>query len=213
MVRALDLATQNAVRNPNQIIPRNFVLIKAVDPDTDGIVYFGFTDYGEDVTLNIIDGRTGQTVNRAYYGDAGPLISMDSIPLQMNLEIPTAQVILSQINSHVQDMVRNHLIRGVEAQIHRAYLDPASMLPVAPPRCRILGLVNGAPIETPAYGGTGSVTLRVTSHTRELTRTNPAKRSHESQKLRDGDNFRRYSTVAADWEVFWGEENAKENKD
>lgn len=208
MVRILDVDTQAAIRDPGKIVIRNTVLIDAVDEG--GTTHrFGFTDFGENITINIIDGRTQSSVSRDFFGDSGPLISIDPVPLQMNIEIPTVQVILSQIHSAAQDMVRNYNIRNVQAQIHRMYLDPASMQPVAAPRCRFLGLINGAPIETPAYGGTGSITLRITSHTRELTRTNPQKRSHETQKLRDGDNFRKYSTVAGDWEFFWGEQNSK----
>lgn len=212
MVKTLDVATQTAIRDPSRIIIRNFVLIDAKSLSSGSVVRFGFTDYGEDVNLNIIDGRTLLSVNRTFYGDEAPLLSIDPIPLQMNLEIPTSQVVLSQIDARVLDMVHNHLIRGVQAQIHRAYLDPDSMQPVAPPRCRLLGIVNGAPIETPSTDSAGSVTLRVTSHTRELTRTNSAKRSHESQKNRSGDNFRKYSSTAAQWEIFWGEKNAKEEK-
>jgi len=211
MVRVLDVDTQTAIRDPGKIIIRNTVLVDAIDPGGD-VVRFGFTDFGEDITVNIIDGRTQTEVSRTFYGDSGPLISIDPVPLQMNIDIPTVQVILSQIHSQAQAMVRSNNIRNVQAQIHRMYLDPESMQPVAPPRCRFLGIVNGAPIETPAYNGGGSITLRITSHTRELTRTNPAKRSHETQKLRT-DNFRRYSTVAGDWEIFWGEKSAKTTSD
>jgi hypothetical protein len=45
--------------------------------------------------------------------------------------------------------------------------------------------------------------------TRELTRTNPAKRSDETQRLRSGDRFRRYSGTAYQWPIWWGEAKAK----
>lgn len=204
-MRTLDVDTQTAIRNKNGIAIRNFVLIDAKDDDND-LIRFGFTDYGEDVTLNIVDGRTQSVVSRSYYGDYGPLIGIDPIPLKIGLEIPTIQIGLSQLHVHVQDMVRNHTIRNVQIQVHRAYLSLDSMLPVANPRCRFLGLVNGAPIETPEAGSEGSVTIRAVSHTRELTRTNPAKRSDETQKLRSNDRFRRYGSVAGEWDIFWGEE-------
>lgn len=209
-MRTLDVDTQTAIRNRNAIAIRNLVLIDAKDDDND-LVRFGFTDYGENITINIIDGRTQQIVSRDYFGDYGPLLGIDPIPLRIGLEIPTIQIGLSQLHNEVQDMVRNHIIRNVQIQVHRIYLDPASMQPVANPRCRFLGLVNGAPIDTPAAGGDGSVTIRAVSHTRELTRTNPAKRSDESQKLRDGDRFRQYGSVAGEWEIFWGEEKEKES--
>lgn len=204
-MRSLDVATQTAIRDRSKIAIRNFVLVDAKDDDSD-LVRFGFTDYGENVTLNIVDGRTQAVVSRDYYGDDGPLISIDPIPLKIGLEIPTVQVILSNLHPQVQDMIRNHNIRNVQVQIHRAYLDLDSMLPVANPRCRLLGLVNGAPIDTGSMGGSGTATLECVSHTRELTRTNPAKRSDETQKLRAIDRFRKYGSVAGEWDIFWGEE-------
>lgn len=211
MVRALDGATQAAVRDRSKIIIRNLVLIDAKDSLGD-VHRFGFTDWGENITLNIVDGRTSSIVSRDYYGDAGPLISIDPIPLRMGIEIPTIQITLSQIHTAVQNMVRNYNIRNVQIQVHRAYLDPISREPVANPRCRLLGMVNGAPISTPASGDAGGVVIKAVSHTRELTRTNPSKRSDETQRLRGGDRFRRYGGVAGQWEIFWGEDKAKEEK-
>jgi hypothetical protein len=181
------------------VIPRNFVLV------TKGEDSWGFTDYGEDVILNIVDGETGGTVSRSYYGDNAPIVSMDPMPLKIGLEVDTTEIVLGQLHPAVLDMVRGHDIRGAQVQVHRAYLSRVSMLPVAAPRIRRLGQVNGAPIETPAAGGFGSVTLQVVSHTRELTRINPAKRSDEQQRLRSDDRFRRYSGTAGKWEVWWGE--------
>lgn len=199
MVRVLDVDTQAAVRDRAAVISRNFVLV------TKGSDRWGFTDYGEDVTLNIVDGETGSTVSRAYFGDNAPIVSIDPMPLKIGLEVDTTEIVLGQLHPAVLDMVRGHDIRGAQVQVHRAYLSRVSMLPVAAPRIRRLGQVNGAPIETPAPGGFGSVTLQVVSHTRELTRTNPAKRSDEQQRLRDGDRFRRYSGTAGKWEIWWGE--------
>lgn len=209
MVRSLDSATQAAVRDRSRVIIRNFVLVTVRKLSDDSSVRFGFTDFGEDVTLNIVDGESGSTVSRDYYGDNGPILRMDPMPLKIGLEVDTTQVVLSQIDAHVQDMLKNHDCRNAQAQIHRAYLDPDSHLLVAAPRCRRLGQVNGAPVVTPAAGGEGSVTLKIVSHTRELTRTNPARRSDETQKLRSSDRFRRYSGTAGVWEIFWGEEKAK----
>lgn len=203
MVRALDVATQTAIRDRRVLIPRNFVLVTAKDFDDDSDVLWGFTDYGEDVVLNIVDGETLATVSRTFLGDARPILKMDPIPLKIGLEVDTTQVVLSQIHAGVQEMARGHNCRNVKVQIHRGYLDPASMLLVAAPRCRRLGQINGMPIETPAIGGVGGITLKVVSHTRELTKTNTAKRSDETQRLRDGDRFRRYTGKKFD--VWWGE--------
>lgn len=203
MVRPLDIATQTAIRDPNRIVVRNFVLFAK------GGDLWGFTDFGEDVSLNIVDGVTGATVNRVYFGDNGPIVSIDPVPMKIGLSVDTTNVVLNHLHPGVLDMVRGHDCRNAVVQIHRGYLDPNSMLPVAPPRIRRLGQVNGAPIQTPGPGGRGGVTIRVVSATRQLTRTNPAKRSDEQQRLRGGDRFRRYGGVTS-YDYWWGEKGGSD---
>jgi hypothetical protein len=198
MVRPLDVATQGAIRNRDRIVVRDFVLV------TKGEDTWGFTTFGEDVSLNILDGVTGEIVNRAYLGDNRPILDIDPIPMKIGIEVNTTNVVLNQLHPGVLDMVRGHDCRGAVMQIHRGHLDPASMLLVAAPRIRRLGLINGAPIETPAAGGRGSITIRMVSSTRELTRTNPARRSDEQQRLRLGDRFRRYGGITS-YDYWWGE--------
>ena len=202
MVRVLDVATQGAVRDRSRVIPRNFVLVW---PNAGEEEVFGFTDFGEDAILNIVNGETGATESYTFYGDNAPIQGMDPIPLKVGLEVNTVEVVLNHLHPVVQLMTRGHDIRNAKVQIHRGYLDPESMLLVAAPRCRLLGQVNTNPTSIPAVGGQGDTTLRIVSHTRELSRTNPAKRSDETQRLRDGDRFRRYSGTAGKWEIFWGE--------
>jgi len=173
---------------------------------------FGFTDFGEDVITNIVDGETLQTVSRNYYGDNAPIVKMDPIPMKIGLSVDTTQVVLNHLHPAVQLMTRGYDIRNARVQIHRGYLDPVSMLLASAPRCRRLGQVNTNPTRIPEVGGQGDTTLRIVSHTRELTKTNPAKRSDETQRLRDGDRFRRYSGTAGMWDIFWGEEKASQDK-
>lgn len=211
MVRVLDVATQGAVRNRSAVVPRNFMLIWAKPLAGGPEVVFGFTDIGEDVAVNIVNGETGAIENYTFYGDNAPIKNMDPIPLKMGLDVDTTQVVLNHLHPVVQLATRGHNIRNAKVQIHRGYLDPESMLLAANPRCRRLGQVNTNPSRTPSVGGEGETTLRVVSHTRELTRINTAKRSDETQRLRSGDRFRRYSGIAGKIEIFWGEEKASEN--
>lgn len=205
MVRALDAATQVAVRDRARgVIVRNFVGATVKD-GSGNLVFFGFTDFGEDVTLNVVDIETGSTVSRTFYGDNAPMQKLDPIPLKVGLEVDTTHVVLNQIHPIVQQMARGHDCRNAKVQIWRGYLDPATMLLVAAPRSRRIGQINGLPIVTPAAGGQGNVTLKVVSHTRELTRTNPAKKSDETYRLRDGDRFGQYAGTAGQWEIWWGE--------
>ncbi|HEV7345465.1 MAG TPA: hypothetical protein VGN60_07515 [Devosia sp.] len=204
MVRILDAATQGAVRDRSRIIPRDFIVCTVLTFDGDEVT-FGFTNFGDDVITNVIDGANGATVSHTFYGDNAPLTSMDPIPMHIGVEVDTTEVVLNHLHPVVEEMIRGHNCRNARVQIHRGYLDPASMLLVAAPRCRRLGQINGTPIVTPAVGGQGSVTLKIVSHTRELTRTNPVKSSDETYRLRDGDRINQYAGTAGQWPIFWGE--------
>lgn len=202
MVRTLDVASQGAIRDRARgVIPRNFVFV-AKGEDS-----WGFTDFGEDVVVNVVDGITGSVTSRTFAGDEAPIASLDPVPMKVGLDVATIQVVLNHLHPAVEDMIRGSDVRNAVVQIHRGYLDPDSMLLVANPRIRFLGQVNQAPIATGAAGSAGSATLRIVGTTRQLTRTNPAKRSDEQQRLRSGDRFRRYGGVTS-YDYWWGEQGS-----
>ncbi|MBN9333855.1 hypothetical protein [Devosia sp.] len=205
MVRALDVDTQNAIRDRRAVVPRNFVLVTAAKSDGSGTEVFGFTDFGEDISTNIIDGRTGAEVNHTFYGDNSPILGIDSIALKIGLEVVTTQVLLNPLHPAVELMARGHNLRNAPVQIHRGWLSPESFLLVAPPRCRRFGQVNGAPINTAATGGMSRLSLKVVSTTRELTKLNPAMRGHETQVRRGNDQARKYNGTAYLWQSYWGQ--------
>ena len=207
MVRVLDVATQGAIRNRNAIAPRNFVLVTAKDRGDGSAKLHGFWDDADTVTTNIVSGEDGSIVAHSFDGD-GAILSLDPIPMRIGLEVRTVQLVLSPLHAGVEALVRTDDPRFAKVEIYRGLLDPATMLLVSEPRIRFLGRVNGAPIDTAAAGGESKVTLQIVSHTRELTRTSPAKKSDEQQRLRSGDRFRRYTGVAGEWPIWWGEEKS-----
>ena len=203
MVRVLDAGTQGAIRDRSAIVPRNFIVITAKDRDSSDAVVHGFWDDADTVAVNVLD-EDGATVSRTFAGD-GAVLSLDPIPMRIGLEVRTVQLVLSALHADVLDLVRGDDPRGAKVEIYRGLLDPKSGVLLAVPRIRFLGKVNAAPVATAAAGGESSVTLAIVSHTRELTRTNPAKKSDAQQQLRSGDRFRRYTNVAGDWDIWWGE--------
>lgn len=207
MVRVLDIDTQAALRDRRGLVVRNFIVVTAKDRETGEPVVRGFWDDVETVVLNVVSGETGAEVSRTFVGD-GAVVSIDPIPMRIGLEVRTIQIVLSQVHDAVEQLIRGDDPRGAKVEIYRGFYDLGTQLLVAPPRIRFLGKVNEAPIETPAAGGEGSAVLRVVSHTRELTRTNPAKKSDEEQRKRSGDRFRRYTGVVKEWPIFWGEERS-----
>lgn len=209
MVRVLDVDTQAAIRDRTAIRPRNFIVITAKDRVTGDPSVRCFWDEAETVAVNVID-EVGDTVSHNFVGD-GAILNVDPIPMRIGLEVRTIQIVLSALHGEVQNLVRGDEPRGAKVEIYRGLLSKSSGLLVAAPRIRFLGKINEAPIDTAAVGGESTVTLRVVSHTRELTRTNPAKKSDAQQKRRSGDRFRRHSGKAAQWlaDVWWGEAKKK----
>lgn len=205
MVRALDTATQDAVRDRSRVVPRNFVLFTLVDGET--TTTYGFTNMGEDVSVNVVLNGAGDVANYTFYGDNAPIQEIDPIPLKVGLEVDTIQIKLNPLHPQVQAMARTDeaLLRSARLQIFRGYLDPDSMLLVANPRSRFLGQVNTAPEQVAAVGGQSIRTINARSHTHEMTRASNAKKGDETYKLRSGDRFGQYSGTAGKWELWWGE--------
>jgi hypothetical protein len=209
MVRPLDVDTQSAVRDRRGVLPVNFLVFTVKDLGDGSPVRIGFTDYGEDVVTNIIDAVTGLATSTSFFGDESPIAGMDPVPYKIGVEIDTTQLVLNSLHPAVVDMVRGHDCRNGQVQIHRGYLSLVSRLLVAPPRCRRLGQINGAPTTRPALGGQGNVTIKVVSASRELTRINPIKAGEAFYRKRSDDRWARYSGTAGEWPIFWGEIEAE----
>ncbi|PYE89573.1 hypothetical protein [Phyllobacterium leguminum] len=204
-MRSVDIATAAAYQSRRAHIPRYFVWIEAKNRSTGGLEMMGLWNGEDTVTVTVVDPGTGLPSTRVYHA-GGSLLNIDPIPAVSDLSVRTIQIGLSQINAAVQQAIRGYDVRLAKVQIHRGLLDLETRLLVGNPLSLWDGQVNGAPVDTPAVGEEGGIALSVVSHTRMLTRTNPAKRSDETQKLRGGDRARRYSGVAGEWAFWWGEE-------
>lgn len=162
--------------------------------------------YWSDVTaenLEIVNPRN-QAVETRRFDGAGNLISVGPIPLVSNLTIQTVNVGLSQIGD-ANRLIRTYDARQARVEIFRGYFEPNSLVQIAPATPRFLGFVDAIEFKTPPEGGSGSIDLTLASHTQELTRSNPAKRSDTYQRLRAGsDSFRQHVAVVGTWEQRWG---------
>lgn len=156
------------------------------------------------VTFTLIDGETGAEVTRDYTG-SGTLLSISAIPLTNDFTIQTVKLTLSGVSDAVALAVRQYEPRLAKVDIHRICLDLGSGSPIDSAPCHFFGRCNDLDITDPVKGNDATIEMDVTSYLREATRTNPAKRSDESQKLRSSDRFRRYSGTAYQAQIFWGE--------
>jgi hypothetical protein len=207
-MRSIDSTTVAYLQSREGIVPRDFLWITGHERDTGNPVSVGFwSDLGV-VSVSVISGETGTLVTRTYNG-SGSMISIDPIPLISDLSIRQVRINLSQINDDVLQIIRLYDARFGTVEIHRGFFDLNTRALIAPPLPHFIGTINNAPLHTPPAGEEGNVAITVVSHSRELTRTNPTKRSDESQKLRSGDRFRRHSDVVGQWEFWWGEDKGK----
>lgn len=206
----LDAPTIAAISSREGIIPSYYLWIEARNRTTGGIETMGLWNGWDAVDAQVLDPDTRLPVTRTYYA-GGSIVGWPAIPLETGLVDRNVRITLSQINDAVQLAVRGYDVKHAPVQLHVGFADPSTHLPVAPAVPLFIGKVNGAPITTPAAGGEGSIELVCVSETRELSRTNPLKRSDEMQKRRlvggTPDRFRKYTDVAGSWlqNIHWGE--------
>ncbi|MCM2472159.1 hypothetical protein HGO38_01540 [Rhizobium sp. CG5] len=186
------------------IVPRRLVYITAKDRETGDPVEVGIWTGDDDVNIPVLSGLTGTEETRTYYG--GLNLSVGEIPRVSDLTTQTVTIEMSQIAEITQLLVRGYDVRLAKVEIHDLLLDPRSRMPVAPAEIAFLGEVDGAPIDTPAAGSDGKITLNVVSDAISmLSRTNPAKSSYQGQKRRSDDRWGRYKGTVGNWELPWGQ--------
>lgn len=203
MSKTLDVATQAAIE-ADAVVPRDFLWITARNRTTGAAVSHGLWSDAGAFSGAVIDPVSGATITRQWEG-AGGLIEVQDVQMSLGLQVNTVQIVMSQIDTQAEEIVRGLDARRGRVEVYRGWLDPVSMLLVAPAICHFVGFVDAAPIVTPAEGGEGSITLTCASYTQELTRSNSAKRSDADQRLRDpGDAFFQHVATVGDWEINWG---------
>lgn len=210
----LDLGTLDAISSREGIAPAYFLWIEARNREDGSLETMGLWSGWDAVNVDVIDRDTRTAITRPYQA-GGSIVGWPSIPLETGIVPRTIRIRLSQINMAVQIAVRGYDPKHAPVQLHMGFMDIKTMLLVGPAEPIFVGRVNEAPISTPAAGGEGGIELSCVSDTRELTRTNPLKRSDEMQKRRlvggEPDRFRRYSDVAGGWlqNIHWGEVKGK----
>lgn len=202
-MRVIPVNTQ-ALLDANVLVSRDFMRITGRVRSTGAPITECFwSDIGP-VTAQVMDAETGLATSYDFTG-VGSLISVDAIPMVSNLTVQEIEITFSQLDGRINELIRLYDIRQAKVELYRGEFDPETMRMVEPAAPRFVGFVDGAPIETPAEGGEGSVSIRCVSSAQELTRSNPDTRSNESQQLRaPGDDFYRDVTTVADLVIFWG---------
>lgn len=191
------------------LVPRDFLWLTVKDRSTGAPFSYGLWTGLGPITVPVIDGTTGQTVNREYVG-SGPLIGIGAVPLTNDMTVQTLTVTSSAIADAVQTDLRTYDADQAPVEIHRGLFDPSSRNLVDAAICRFVGFVDKIEITTAKEGSDSQAVMTLVSHSRETTRMNPAVRSDADQKLRlSTDTGCKYTAVGGDWIVFWGQKAAK----
>lgn len=202
-MRPISTENQTALA-ARELVARDFLWIVAKNRDTGDPVNVGFWSDIESVTASVLDPDTLLPVIRTYYG-AGGLVSIDSIPSVSVVQVQDVKIVLSQLDEFVEQAVRLYDVKQARVEIHRGLFDPDTRNLISPAIVRFVGFVNQVEITTGQENSEGGVTITCVSHTQELTRANPATRSHEDQKTRSAtDDFFIDAAVTSEWNIQWG---------
>jgi hypothetical protein len=207
-MRVLDPAIITAL-SQRVLVLRYFYWITVVSRSDGSPTSFGYWSDSGTITASVVDGRSGSTESRDFYG-LGNGISPSDVPLTADVTIRNLTLTLPHLDSIVQSMVRTYDARNAPMQRYVGFFDPSTRELIAAPQADFVGYVDGAPIETPAENQEGSITLNCVSTTRELTRANAQVRSNDSQILRSAtDNFYDYTAVVGGWIINWGQNSTQ----
>lgn len=208
MTRSLSSANNTALQQ-RRLVARDFIWFVVRDRTTGAPVYDGYwSDVGR-LTAAVVDPDTGGTSTRTWIG-AASLISISDIALISSITVQTVTVRLSQVADRVNDLIRTYDCKQGRVEVYRGLFDPDTRALVDPATPRFVGFIDHIEVKTPKENDEGGVELTCTSHTQEMTRSNPDTRSDSSQRLRVAtDNFLQDVAVVGEWEHFWGRASGK----
>lgn len=148
---------------------------------------------------------------RSYFG-AGALIGVEPIRAGIGLEVRMLQLGLSPLTPEVTQLLRGYDARLAPVEVHRALLSLETGQLIAEPIRVFRGWVDEVRIRTGAVSGTGDAsgtgeaTVTLASAARSLTRALTLTRSDAEMRRRSSaDAFRRYTDIAGEVGVWWGE--------
>lgn len=200
------LSSLEAVRD-GSIIPVQFVWFQAKDRASGNPAELGLWTWDEDIQATVLSGTTGAPVSRTYYGAVN--LEVSEIPYVSDLTIQTVTVSMSQIADATQQLVRGYDLRLAKCEIHEMTYNPSTGQLSSDPELAFLGQVDSAPITTPKVGEDGSIDISVVSDAISmLSRVNPRKSSYEGQKRRSDDEWGKYSSTVATWDIPWGKKSS-----
>lgn len=193
-------ALQNAPETG--LAPVFFFHVRPRDRATGAVVEMSFWTGGYDLPL-VMPVPEGPNVARAHIGDVG--LKVGAITYGAGLKDRPVSVTMSQIADAAQAMLRGFDLRAAYCEIHVGLRHKGAL--ASDPVLMWVGMVDEAPLATPAVGGEGSITLSVRSEIMtQLQQTNPAKSSDAHQRRRAPDDaFGQYASTVSSRALKWYE--------
>lgn len=174
--------------------------------DGDSTVPFAFWTEHDTETITVTSPWTGSSTSYAFVG-GGTILEVGETPRTSDLSIRRKSVTFSAVHQAVLDMWTGYDMRLAQVAVFQAIFDPNTRA-FTDALLEFVGELNGAPKEVPSVGGEGGIRFDFVSDSRQLTRTNPAKRSDAHQRSRGGDTFHNDIGVAGSWIIPFGQESA-----
>lgn len=143
---------------------------------------------------------------RTYYG-AGGVLDVPEMVAETGLTVRMQTVALSAIAPEVALLIRGYEPRFARVEIHRAFFSTETNNLLAAPERVFKGVLDEVTVHMPEAGGEARVEAVLAPATRALTRVLGLKKSHQSQRLRDGgdDFFINIGTTGTGIRTPWGE--------
>lgn len=193
------LASLRASRDEG-IAPVYFFWCRAKNRTTGADETMGLWSGDEDIT-QAVQSPEGGLVSRPYLG--GCNLRVSDLVYVADLTDEPVTVSLSQIAPATQQLVRGYDVRMAYCEIHATSWAGGVLSSV--PQLQWIGVIDAAPITTPAAGSEGGISLTVRSELMaQLTAINPAKSSDSHQQRRQaGDAFSEYAGIMSSWKIQW----------
>lgn len=202
-MRILDASSAGYLSARSGIAARHMVHVVARNRETGAQEALGLWQGDDHLTIAI------NGVNRTYYG-AGALVGVEPIRAGIGLEVRMLQVVLAPMTPEVALLLRGYDARLAPAEVHRALLSLETGQLIAEPIRVFRGWVDEVKLRKGEVGGNGQATVSLASAARGLTRALTLTRSDvEMRRRRSDDGFRRYTDIAGEVGVWWGEKREK----
>ena len=196
-MRDFGSATLTALQTRTGLVARTSIWVSARNRATNAVETMGLWTGGDHENITI------GGVSRLYYG-AGSVVDLPQVTMQTGLGVRMHRLGLSPLTPEVMQLIRGYDVRFAPVEIHRALFSTDTRLLVEEPHRVLTGFIDEVDLGTPAAGGTSSCVLGIATSARVLTQSLPLKKSDETQKLRSGDRFRRWTDVSGSVDVWWG---------